>query len=211
MGVQEKYTGWIMRAALDILHWRNSSEAALIPDCTYAQRRRMCHFHYEHHREMHVNSIGHMLQCPQQRESRRAIALRIIDKIDNCCDSRQFRLKYVQQWKRMFSGNKQWCVCSLLLHWGVVSQNTSERKESSSSRENRSISLETFLYGAFSKSVVVHAMIGSNASSEAVDGLVNDMRSMLVEWAYAIWSDACAYDNSKPLADPLPSPLLPTQ
>ena len=72
--------------------------------------------------------------------------------------------------------------------------------------ERRSIVLESVLFGALKQSVVFRSMSGSDATRDAIESMVRDMRSCMVESAYAIWNISTIRDNDSPLPIPLSAP-----
>ena len=59
---------------------------------------------------------------------------------------------------------------------------------------DKDVRMESAMFGAFRESALMECMNGSGASKKDIELLVRDMRGMLVQWAYDVWSYAIADD-----------------
>ena len=159
---------------------------------------------------MGSGQAAHILTCDKAyQQERRAVAIRLIDRIDECCKSEAYRKRHVQQWKSRMRQDSKWDVRNLLREWGIVynikkrhphDSKDSKRSEKRSSHaiDRSDVWLESACFGAFRSERVHTTMIGSNSSSSEVEVLVRDVRSILVGYACGVWADACADDDIDP-------------
>jgi len=169
------FTGFVMKAITNVLHWKNRGYTH---DCPYPHGRSTD--------KKKPASIAHIIECKTFEQQRREITKEMIAVVARYSPNTEYNRRYPREWKRRMERDQKWDFTHLIRHWGITRQ---ERKH-----KGPDVWLEAAAFGAFQQRRVHAAMIGSDASKEQIQFMINDIRMLLVRGMHAMWRRACDTD-----------------